>query len=330
MPTSDVILPEIKLAHLGDTPNLSEPPHARRARFHQSWYRAARLGINDWGATPRGRRLGSILPPVAATAGANFTTDAARDLFIHRRKLGWGMDPVRTTSHMTSSQALLVNLLGPLGSRPGRLLDVLNGVLGRNDLRQLVRSEVEFAPPARSRYLGDMTRVDAFFVVEAAGGLEAIVLELKYTDRFSSRRLALSENSQYFDLAFRSGVWTDADEAFADGDSSQLLRCHALGIRALEVEYGALPTTLLLVAHHLDPVARATFDRYRAHLADSGSAVYATLDELLATAASGVLDDDEANAVSELRLRYLSHDLSESLWNEHLSLVTRKKMQTTR
>ena len=42
----------VSLEFLGDQPRLSESKHARRARFHQSWYRAARLGINGWGQTP--------------------------------------------------------------------------------------------------------------------------------------------------------------------------------------------------------------------------------------------------------------------------------------
>lgn len=220
-----------------------------------------------------------------------------------------------------------MNLIGPLCSRPEWLVHVLKLVLGRSDLDQLVRSDVEFAPPARNRYLGDMTRVDAFFVVETTAGLEAIVLELKYTDRFSSRRLALSENRRYYDLAATAGVWREPSKAFDDGQSSQLLRCHALGIRALQVDYGTLPTTLLLVGHPSDPNARATLDRYRVHLSNPESAVYSTLDDVLAAAADGAVREGEANAVSELQVRYLHHELSEHLWSEHVSLSAMRRRQ---
>ncbi len=306
------------LAAIGDLPRLSEPKQSRRARFHQAWYRAERLGITTWGSTPQGRPLGSILPPAAADAGSNFTTESARQLFLQRRQQGWGVDPVRMTSHMTSSQALLVNLLGPLGARPSWLLTTLARVLRRDDLRDLVRWEVEFAPPARSRYLGDMTRLDAFFVVDTAAGLEAIVLELKYTDRFSSRRLDLANNLQYRELANAAQIWHDADAAFADGDVSQLLRCHALGARTLAVDYESLSTTILLLAHPSDGDAACTLSRYRAHLTRTESAAHVALDEFLRTAAAAARSPQELADVSELGTRYLRHDLSEPLWLAHV------------
>lgn len=309
--------PSEGLAVLGDQPRLSETAHSRRARFHQSWYRAARLGILEWGATAKGRPLGSILPPTAAAAGANFTSDESYRMFRRRRLSGWGVDPVRMTSHMTSSQTLLTNLLGPLVARPAWLLAVLADVLGRSDFSQLRTWDIEFAPPARSHYLGDMTRVDALFVVDTLAGPEAVVLELKYADRFSSRRLNLVDNPRYVNLAVSSDVWNDHQAAFAEGATSQLLRCHALGMRTLQVDHNAILTTLLLVSHPQDPVPSSVFDRYKDHLRHPESAVHVRLNQMLDTAASLAISDAETSQIAELKTRYLSHALSEALWSEH-------------
>jgi hypothetical protein len=265
-----------------------------------------------------GRPLGSILPVAAAALGKNFTSLESEALFLKRRMEGWGVDPVRMTSHMTSSQTLLMNLLGPLMANRRWLLAVLAGAVGRPDFTDLSRAEVEFAPPTRSSYLGDMTRVDAFFVVETEGGTEGIVLELKYTDRFSTRKLPITENPRYHALAVSTGLWQDPSRALTDGAVSQLLRCHALGLRTLQVEHGAaLPVMLVLVDHPLAPSASTVFDGYRSHLTDPTQACHLGLDDLLVVAAATAPGRTEAVAISELQLRYLAHTESESLWREH-------------
>jgi hypothetical protein len=278
-----------------------------------------RLGIDLWGMSRLGRPIGSILPDDAAAAWSNFTTFEARDLFLLRRTQGWGVDPVRMTSHMTSSQAMLVNLMGPLGIDHGWLLAVLRTVLDRSDLAEVVRWDIEFAPPARNQYLGDMTRLDALFRVRTANGIEAVVLELKYTDRFSSRRLDLSNNSRYREVAHRTGLWADPMEAFSDGTVSQLLRCHALGARTLEVDHGRGPTTLLLVSHPTDEHAGRTFEQYLNHLANPTSARHVELDRLLSAALSTAPTELAASKVRELCVRYLDHDKSEGHWVQHLA-----------
>jgi hypothetical protein len=314
---------DLSLADLGDQPRLSEGAHSRRARFHQSWYRAARLGVKTWGQTPSGRPIGSILPPTAAEAGLNFVTPAARDLFRARRKQGWGVDPVRMTNHMTSSQTLLVNLLGPLGSCSSWLRNVLQLVVERLDIAEVIRWDIEFAPPARSRYLGDMTRLDAFFRVRTSRGIEGIVLELKYTDRFSSRRLDLVGNNRYAELQSSCGLWADHLDAFEDQESGQLLRCHALGTRVLQVdERTSNPATLLLISHPDDVAAPVVLERYRNHLVDSTQAVHVGLDRVLGAALSSAPTAAAADLVRELQLRYLGHSESQPLWLEHLAAAS--------
>lgn len=317
---------DLSLADLGDQPQLSESAHSRRARFHQSWYRAAKLGVKAWGRTPAGRPIGSILPAAAAEAGLNFAAPSARELFLTRRKQGWGVDPVRMTKHMTSSQALLVNLLGPLGSSASWLRDVLRLLLDRQDIAEVTRWDIEFAPPSRNDYLGDMTRLDAFIRFRTSQGTEGVVLELKYTDRFSSRRLDLAGNRRYAELQASSGLWHDPLQAFLDQEVGQLLRCHALGTRILQVDERVwTPATLLLISHPDDVTAPTVLNRYRSRLEDATRAVHVGLDHVLHAALSSAPTDVDADTVRSLQLRYLDHAASEALWLEHL-----EKANTTR
>jgi hypothetical protein len=73
-----------------------------RMRLHQSWYRAAILGLDRWGCTPppTSRPLGSILTEVDAAAGLAFTSSAAEALYIERRTKGWGVDPLRVQAYL--------------------------------------------------------------------------------------------------------------------------------------------------------------------------------------------------------------------------------------
>lgn len=320
MPDLSAVSP-VQLKDLGDLPRLSDTRHGRRARFHQAWFRAEVLGVRDWGATPSGRPIGSILPSSAAAAGANFTSDSSHELFKARRQQGWGLDPVRMTSHLTSSQTLLVNLLGPLLEDTNWLAQVLKTTLDRPDLIEVLDAQVEFAPASRSRYLGDMTRVDAFFRVRFVAGIEAVVLELKYIDRFSRRKVPIATNRSYFDLARTTGLWRAPFDAFSDEATSQLLRCHALGTRTVQVEDGEdTPATLLLVTHPLDSTADSVFARYRHYLQDPNRAVHVTLDQLLIAAEKASLSQFGRESVRRLSERYIDHEGSELLWREHIRI----------
>jgi hypothetical protein len=225
------------------------------------------------------------------------------------------------TSHLTSSQTLLVNLLGPLLEDVNWLARVLKTTLNRPDIIEVLDAQIEFAPAARSKYLGDMTRVDAFFRVRSDAGIEAVVLELKYIDRFSTRRLPLATNRSYLDLAESAGLWLAPFDALSDDVTSQLLRCQALGTRTVQVEDGEnIPATLLLVSHSTDPTASSVFARFRGHLQDPNRAMHATLDQFLLAAAETSSSQSGRNSIQLLTERYIDHDRSDRLWREHLEI----------
>lgn len=233
----------------------------RRTRFHQSWYRANVLRLPRYGRTPGplGQPLGSILHPDDAAAGLNFVTDTAASLYRLRRQEGWGVDPTRCTQYMTSSQALTLNLFGPLVVSEESFVTVLNRVLDRNDITGVGATAVEFAPRRRSEHLNDQSRVDALVRVTTTTGPLNVVFEVKYADRFNSRQVRL-DTEPYRALAARSDLWADAT-VFAERRFNQLARCHALAASAGLVDgLRALPV-LVVIHHDLDePSARLVQD----------------------------------------------------------------------
>lgn len=264
--------------------NPGDGPLLRRLRLHQSWYRAEVLKLSRWGTT-RGRaakELGSVLSEQDVAAGLNFTSPAAFQLYQARRAEGWGVDP-RCTAYMTSSQALTINLVGLLGQDEAWFVDCLNTWLGRSDLRHIARTELEFAPVRRSLHLSDQTRIDVLVVATGDSGPEVIAVEIKYADRFNSRRVDIS-TPPYHDLARSSGLWTEPSRALTDPRVNQLARVHALATSYARSLGVARPVSLVAVAHEADAAAQEVVSAYAACV--NGPLV--TLASLRAVCASAV------------------------------------------
>lgn len=287
-----------------------EPWLMRRTRFHQSWFRAHVLGLSRWGSTPgaSGRPLGSVLHPEDAARGLNFTSVAALSLFEARRLEGWGVDPVRCTNALTSSQALTLNLFGPLVADKQRLAALLATILRRDDLEGVQDVRVEFAPRRRSEFLNDMTRLDVLAYAETANGVLPVVFEVKYADRFNSRKTPTS-TPPYEELAEQSGLWHN-DNVLLEPRFNQLVRCHALA-SAVSVADRASALPVLVVVHIAeDTGAAGLVDDYRLQVTD-------------ATLVRGVLLSDFVAAMGssaeDLRERYCDMSPSQSDWTLYSS-----------
>lgn len=310
------ILGEVDLLSAIGPQRTSEPLLARRVRFHQSWYRVAVLGLLQFGCTagPISRQLGSILSDDDAVGGWNFTSPSARRLYERRRSEGWGVDPVRCTKYLTSSQALTLNLLGPLEESRAWFAHVLSDVLQRSDIIAVERVWVEFAPPRRSDYLHDMTRIDALVLMRTSRGNEFLAIEVKYSDRFNSRRVDI-DRPPYRDLAASVGLWRDPDNTLRAMEINQLARCHAL-TAAVSREMAGMPSAAgLLVLHHSeDAGSRAVVDRYRSHLSDPTLIRAVTLGDFITTLERSATSADQREAALALNVRYLAESKSESAW----------------
>lgn len=246
--------------------NPGDGPLLRRLRLHQSWYRATVLRRPRWGST-RGvapRELGSVLSREDGVAGLNFVSQSAFDLYRARHAAGWGVDP-RCAVHMTSSQALTINLFGLLGEEEAWLIECLNTWLGRSDLNAVLRVEIEFAPQKRSEHLNDQTRIDVLVMATGGKGQELIAIEVKYADRFNSRRVDI-ETERYRNLAKHSGLWTDPCGVLGDDRLNQLARVHALATsysRSLGISQ---PVSLIVATHGRDASAQEIVDLYGAQV----------------------------------------------------------------
>ncbi|MEJ3741684.1 hypothetical protein WEI85_00075 [Actinomycetes bacterium KLBMP 9797] len=293
-----------------------------RVRFHQSWFRHHVLGLEAFGSTPSHageRALGSILAPADARRGFNFVASSARALFRYRRQQGWGVDPIRCTSHLTSSQALTLNLFGPLWSAPRWAARLMSTLLNLN-VRRISGFDIEYAPQRRSAYLGDMTRIDGWLRLDTDDGPVAVVVEVKYVDRFNSRYIDPAERQQYRALANRTQLW-DLDNANTRARSvNQLLRCHALGASTWLTEHPYdVPPRLLVIHHPDDRVAGKTVAAYREVLRHTDLLVTVSLDRFcqeLLTSARGAA---QRGTAERLLTRYVAHELSEDLWREYLA-----------
>jgi hypothetical protein len=288
----------------------TDPPLLRRVRAHQSWYRSEVLGLSGWGEvpTPRATQLGSILSLKDASEGYNFVSPQARQAYNDRRLTGWGVDPVRCERYMTSSQALTLNILGPLLASPEWTARTL-GLCLEVQIGEVSRSFIEFAPRERLKTIGDRTIADAYVEMNVVGRKLGIVVETKYADGFGARNLDVAHNPKYLALNERFSIWDEVSMEFGAGKFDQLARIHALG----SVTVGAA-ATLLILHHPLDTKTPEIAERYRASLIDPSLLFIEELGAFFAAMREGAREPGQRKLVDELKLRYLEHDRSEAAW----------------
>lgn len=293
---------------------------ARRVRFHQSWYRAVVLGRSTFGETSGAapRPLGSILADADAQAGLNFTSLAALRLFERRHAEGWGVDPVRCAKYLTSSQALTINLFGLLVESAAWSARVLRDALHRSDITAVEWIKVEYAPRRRSQYLHDMTRLDVLMLVSTRTGDELLAIELKYVDRFNSRRVNI-DRLPYRLLATSHDLWRDVDHVLQASEVNQLVRCHALAVAVADDLIASQKghASLVVVHHHADPSSTAAVDRYRAHLHDPAMVQAVTLGAFISALQRQARSPQQRQAACDLYRRYVDESESEPTWDLH-------------
>jgi hypothetical protein len=186
-------------ADLGPIPR-SDPPFMRRVRIHQAWYRYHGLGIDTYGNLANsGKPCGSVLPPEHASRGANFVNDVARATYELRRAAGWGVDPVRCTSYMTSSQTLTFNAFSGVVQRPVPAARLVSALLGRNDFLRLEAAEFEYSAVSSPYWIGDRTFVD-------------LLLRFRRTD---GGRVMVTRRSRAWHGS--GSIWTPTSRAIALG-----------------------------------------------------------------------------------------------------------------
>lgn len=230
-----------------------------------------------------------------------------------RRELGWGIDP-STHAHMTSSQALTLNLLGPLAENRPWMTAALSEATLRNDIIDIISVDLEYAPRRRSLHLGDQTRIDVLLTLETYSGVEVVAVEVKYMDRLSTRRVDIAGNPRYAALASCREIWNSPEAAFGDPHLNQLTRIHALAESVAITHYGPdARSSVLLLSHADDLQTRTSFARYRSNLSRK-NAVNVDIGSLLVACAATSTTQDDRDLMAILGDRFGDTRSSERHW----------------
>ena len=287
----------------------------RRVRVHQAWYRANVLGLARYGSLAGSKDLcGSVLADEDAERWLNFLGPSAAATYADRRAAGWGVDPVRCTKYLTSSQTLTFNMLSEVVRRPEASARLFGAMLGRADLARLESADFEFSGVNTPYWLGDRTFVDLLLRFRRTdGGLQVVAVETKLADRFSARRTRGMGGVHYRQLAERHPIWQDLQGNLDRTATRQMTRCHALA-QSVQVVDGGRPDEGAVLLILLHPGDRNGYHQAQAYLdgLSAGKAALSTWDVFLRAAGSASAMDGGLR--QDLRLRYVDMNSSESAW----------------
>lgn len=183
------------------------------------------------------RKLGSRITPKVAATGANFISPDIAALAVEElayREIAAVFDSKRLFENLLSSQALTINLFGPLKR------DIQAATLTFQRLFPTFVAAVddiwfEHSPGRGDRsFTGDHTAFDALVLCRTPEGRKGfIALEVKYTEVMSGTPIAAG--SAFDSLASRSGIYSDpASHILRTRSLQQLWREHLLAYSMLE------------------------------------------------------------------------------------------------
>lgn len=275
------------------------------------------LGLDRYGSLAASQQpCGSVLVDEDAARWLNFVGPTAADTYLRRRGMGWGVDPVRCTKYLTSSQTLTFNMFSEVVQRPKAAARLIGTLLGRTDLIRLESAQFEFTGVGTPYWLGERTYVDLLLrFVRADGGLQVVAIETKLADRFSTRRTQAMGGSRYRWLARHRPIWRDLDASLESNVTRQMTRCHALAqsVQAVDTGRPEEGAALLTLLHPEDVAGLDQAQTYLDGLATADGAI-ATWATFLHTAPRATAMDEEV--ASALTLRYIDMRNSEDAWRD--------------
>jgi hypothetical protein len=312
--------PEREHLRIGPLPK-SDSGLMRRMRFHQAWYRAEVMGLNEFGRLfGSDKPCGTVLADRDAQEMKNFVGDEAARHYQSRRARGWGVDPFRCTKYMTSSQTLTFNMFGQAVGRPCQCAALFNALLGRADLVRLDQFHFEFSPAGTEYSLGDRTLIDLLLKFRTMSGeIQIVCVETKLADRFSTRRTAAMGGDRYAAIQEAFDVWRNMGDALEDNRTRQLVRCHALAHSVQQRDNGHTKrrAQMLTLLHPDDAVGGQATSTYESCVVERSTAKAVTWDHYLREAANvGAVDRDVSQRLSD---RYVNLAGSCGAWSGHVS-----------
>lgn len=292
-----------------------------RMRLHQSWYRAAVLGLpHGPGPGPDSpSHFGNFLTVADGATGRNFVDSRAWDAYLARRD-GPNVDTDRAERNLLTSQAMCFNLFGPLVADAGLATQLVEALDLPGGVREVTDVRVEFAPGPKSEYLENGSSFDAFVAYVDGGGKRAFLgVETKLTEPFTQsgsvnrraedRSLGLTERP---DSIWHEQAWPRR----RDLRWRQLWQNHLL-VEALRRHPDALYGTrgrLVLISHPEDIDCARTAGAYKDTLVDpDGSFIDLPLDVLVPTWRAAAETERDRTWLFEVDRRYLDLTASSDL-----------------
>jgi hypothetical protein len=212
-------------------PNVaSDDPYKRKARLHQSRYRAEVLQVEylNYGSRLTDRDGENLL---------NYYDKLnVREILKTRYpKFKPGRD-----SNLLRSEHIPFNCFAPLISDQSTTLKILHEAF-KISLSRIDDFQIEFAPSPKGEYLNDDTSFDTYISGSSQDGRTiGIGIEVKYTERGYSigereKQSLGNPDSPYWTVADKSGVFTDPrDKTVTKNALRQVWRNHLLGLSMIQ------------------------------------------------------------------------------------------------
>lgn len=254
----------------------------RRLRRHQSWYRAAVLGL-PCGTGPKpssATAYGNMLRREDGAAGRNFLSGRIFQVAMRRLKEPGAVEPFRLLHNMLSSQPMCFNLFGELVDNLPLATRLAQALWGER-VAAVTRVQMEHAPQPAEDFLDDRTAFDAFIEYRTPeGGLGFVGVETKLSEPFSAKHY---DKPAYRRWMGPGSPWRpDAGDRVDAVAHNQLWRDHLLAWALLCREGSQYSEGRLLVAYHpQDRGCAGVIEGYRGLLADEATFEARTLAEIV-------------------------------------------------
>lgn len=261
----------------------SDSARQRRLRRLQSWYREHVLrlqpGVDRLGV-PRGNLLRHR--DVERNPGANFLDEGIARYVEERVPVALAakatIEVDRLRRNLLSSMPLCFNLFGALRQHPEHVPALLNEVVGRELVGEIVQIEVEWAPDPLL-HLGDRTAFDALVEYRTPAGEPGFLgVETTYAE---GPDRGTYDTPSYRKLTTPAQGWRPgAADALAPSPANQLWR-NTLLAQSFQAATGHADAHVLLLHCADDGVSSSAFTALRDQLVDPDERVLAVTYERL-------------------------------------------------
>jgi hypothetical protein len=200
----------------------------KQARLHQSKYRAEVLKVDC-------DLYGNMLQEEDGRKGLNFYQDFNILEEVYKRY--GGRYSKQLYSNLLRSEHIPFNLFIPLKHNLEFAKKVLNDLLS-NSIKEILKIDIEYAPPFRELYLNDYTSFDAYIEYKHTdGSLGILGIEVKYTekgyslkDKSDEKKKVENKASRYWSITKASGLFKKGvEDKLILNDYRQIWRNHILG-----------------------------------------------------------------------------------------------------